>query len=189
VFRGRRIGFATIAVTVLTLVLVVLDFTDDAFRGWFAARPFTTATAAGILVLGITVLVVDQVLRMRQLRERSRATAAQAEIVLVQATRATQAASDALNGCGDRATASDEVRTYLTMLLIAAPILIDAKTSRTFLEQAQQLGGQLVNILASDGKNSSNRSQSTALLDQAHQRLTDAAVPLLALLEFQPRIP
>jgi len=73
--------------------------------------------------------------------------------------------------------------------LIAAPILIDAKTSRTFLEQAQQLGGQLVNILASDGKNSSNRSQSTALLDQAHQRLTDAAVPLLALLEFQPRIP
>jgi len=109
--------------------------------------------------------------------------------VLVQATRATQAASDALNGSGDRATASDEVRTYLTMLLIAAPILIDAKTSRTFLEQAQQLGGQLVNILASDGKNSSNRSQSTALLDQAHQRLTDAAVPLLALLEFQPRIP
>ena len=75
---GRRIGSATIAVTVLTLVLVVLDFTDDAFRGWFAARPFTTATAAGILVLGITVLVVDQVLRMRQLRERSRATAAQA---------------------------------------------------------------------------------------------------------------
>ena len=105
---GRRIGFATIAVTVLTLVLVVFDFTDDAFRGWFAARPFTTATAAGILVLGITVLVVDQVLRMRQLRERSRATAAQAEIVLVQATRATQAASDALNGSGDRATASSK---------------------------------------------------------------------------------
>ena len=77
-FRGRRIGSATIAVTVLTLVLIVLDITDDAFRGWFAARPFTTATAAGILVLGITVLVVDQVLRMRQLRERSRATAAQA---------------------------------------------------------------------------------------------------------------
>jgi hypothetical protein len=67
--------------------------------------------AAGILVLGITVLIVDQVMRMRQLRDRSRATAAQAAIVLLQATRATQTASDALRGSGDRATASDEVRT------------------------------------------------------------------------------
>lgn len=46
------------------------------------------------------------VLRMRQLRDRSRATAAQAAIVLVQATRATQAASDALSGSGERGTAS-----------------------------------------------------------------------------------
>jgi hypothetical protein len=175
-------------VTVLTLVLVVLDFTDDAFRGWFAARPFTTATAAGILVLGITVLVVDQVLRMRQLRERSRATAAQAEIVLVQATRATQAASDALNGCGDRATASDEIRTYLTMLLIAAPILIDAKTSRTFLEQAQQLGGQLVNILASDARTPATVHNqlpySIKLINGSPTRQS-----LLALSSFSPRIP
>ena len=37
-----------------------------------------------------------------------------------------------------------------TMLLLAAPILIDAKTSRAFLEQTQQLGGQLVNLLAAD---------------------------------------
>jgi hypothetical protein len=134
-------------------------------------------------------LVVDQVMRMRQLRDRSHATAAQAAIVVTQATRAIQAATDALNGSGDRATASDEVRTYMTMLLIAAPILIDAKTSRTFLEEAQLLGGQLLNILASDGKNSSNPSQSTALLHRAHQQLTSAAAPLLALLDFQPRIP
>jgi hypothetical protein len=185
--RGWRSGLATITVTALTLVLVVLDLTDDRFRGWLAARAFTTATAAGILVLGITVLIVDQVLQMRQLRERSRATAAQAAIVLVQATRATQEAAHALSGFGDRATASDEVRTYMTMLLIAAPILIDAKTSRTFLEQAQQLGGQLVNILAADAKSSDKAAQSAAQVDRALQELNGAAAPLLALLEVQPQ--
>ena len=121
VLRNWERGFATIAVTVLTLVLVVLDLTDNPFRSWLAARAFTTATAAGILVLGITVLIVDQVVQMRQLRDRSRATAAQAAIVLVQASRATQAASDALNGSGDRTTASDEVRTYMTMTMLLMP--------------------------------------------------------------------
>jgi hypothetical protein len=184
--RGWQSGFATIPVTVLTLVLVVLEVADGPVRSWLAAHPFTTATAAGILVLGITVLIVDQVLRMRQLRERSRATAAQAAIVLVQATRATRAASDALSGSDDRATASDEVRTYMTMLLIAAPILIDAKTSRAFLEQAQQLGGQLVNLLAADA--TSPDKASAALVDRALQQLNTAAAPLLALLEVLPRI-
>jgi hypothetical protein len=124
-------------------------------------------------------LIVDQVVRMRQLRDRSRVTAAQAAIVLFQATRATQAASDALSGSGDRTTGSEEVRTYTTMLLIAAPILIDAKTSRTFLEQAQQLGAQLVNILAPDAKSSDNAAQSAALVDQALQQLNATAAPCL----------
>jgi hypothetical protein len=175
-------------VTGLTLVLVVLEITDGPFRGWLSARPFTTATAAGILVLGITVLIVDQVVRTRQLRDRSRATAAQAAIVLGQATRATQAASDALSGSGDRTAASEEVRTYMTMLLIAAPIVIDAKPSRTFLEQAQLLGRQLVNILAADKKSSTNAAQSAAPLDRALEQLTGAAGPLLALLEVEQQI-
>jgi hypothetical protein len=76
----------------------------------------------------------------------------------------------------------------MTMLLIAAPILIDAKTSRTFLEHAQQLGGQLVNILAADAKSSNNSAQSAALVDRALEQLNGAAAPLLALLEVEPRI-
>jgi Zn-finger in ubiquitin-hydrolases and other protein len=75
----------------------------------------------------------------------------------------------------------------MTMLLIAAPILIDAKTSRTFLEQAQQLGGQLVNILAADAKSSDKAAQSAAQVDRALQELNGAAAPLLALLEVQPQ--
>ena len=60
---GWQRGFATITVTVLTVVLVVLDINDGPVRSWSAAHPFTTATVAGILVLGITVLIVDQVVR------------------------------------------------------------------------------------------------------------------------------
>ena len=76
----------------------------------------------------------------------------------------------------------------MTMLLIAAPILIDAKTSRMFLEQAQRLGGQLVNILAPDKKSSTDAAQSAALLDRDLEQLTGAAGPLLALLEVEQQI-
>jgi hypothetical protein len=74
----------------------------------------------------------------------------------------------------------------MTMLLIAAPILIDARKSRAFLEQAQQLGARLVNLLATDAKSADKAS--AALVDRALQQLNDAAAPLLALLEVLPRI-
>jgi len=186
--KGLQGGFTTVAVTVVTLSLVVLELADRSFRGWLAARPFTADTAAGILVVGITVLIVNQVLAVRQLRERSRAIAAQAAIVLGQATRATQATSDAVGGSGDRATARDEVRTYMTMLLIAAPILIDAKTSRTFWEEAQKLGAQLVNVLTAAAEDSGNVAQSTSLLNEALQQLSEGVAPFLQLLEVKPRI-
>jgi hypothetical protein len=47
--------------------------------------------------------------------------------------------SQALAGSGDRDTASDEFRTYMIMLLVGAPVLIEATVSRNFLEQAQSL--------------------------------------------------
>ena len=47
--------------------------------------------------------------------------------------------SQVLGGSGDREVAFDEFRTYTMMLLAVAPVLIDAKMSRNFLEQAQEL--------------------------------------------------
>ena len=40
-------------------------------------------------------------------------------------------------GPDDRDTAADELRTYMMMLLVAAPVLIDVRVSRSFLEQAR----------------------------------------------------
>jgi hypothetical protein len=58
---------------------------------------------------------------------------------LSQAIRATQAVM-ANAGSGDRPAASDEVRTYMTMMMIAAPILIESKTPRVFLETSPITG-------------------------------------------------
>jgi hypothetical protein len=92
-----------------------------AFRRWWSARAFTTDASAGILVVLITVLIGNQALGIRRDRERFRTTAAQASMVLGQAIRTTRAVL-ACTTSGDRTAASDELGTYMIMLMIAAPI-------------------------------------------------------------------
>lgn len=69
---------ATVVVLTVTLGMVTLDVTDRGFRRWWTERALTAGTVAGLLVLLLTVLVVDQFLEFRQTRERAQATAAQA---------------------------------------------------------------------------------------------------------------
>jgi hypothetical protein len=186
----RRWPGATAAalVTLVTLGLITVDLTDAATRRWWADRALTTDVVAGILVVLITVLVVDQVVKVRQLNDRARATAAQAAILMAQASRAKQSVSAAANGSGDRNAALDEVRTYLTMLLISAPVLIDARVSRAFLEQAQRFGAELAHALASGVKASGETSTgSDARLEDSFQRLRSASSPLLEVLTAEER--
>ena len=144
---GWRGWLAASLVTLATVVLVILDSADVRLRRWWLGHALTTDTVAGLLVLLITVLVANQVVRRRQISDRSRAVAAQAAIMMAQAARSSRAVSSALNGSGDREAASDEVRTYMIMLLVGAPVLIEAKVSRDFLEQAQHLGGEMTRML------------------------------------------
>lgn len=193
-------GFAAVAVTLVTLGLVIGDLTDDGFRRWWADHALTTDTVAGLLVLLITVLVVDQVVSLRQVSDRSRAVAAQAAIVMGQAVRSSRSVSAALHGPGDRSAAVDEFRTYMIMLLVGAPVLIDAKVSRNFLEQAQLLGGEMARLLAKTDKtteaDAADKADGTdraapvslARVDDAVQRLRAASAPLLAVLNPAERI-
>ena len=59
-------GVATIGVALLSSALIVLDLSDGAFRRWWSARTFTTDAIAGILVVLITVLIVNQALGIRR---------------------------------------------------------------------------------------------------------------------------
>src|ERR1700722_14395597 len=117
VLKIWQAGVATIAVALLSAALIILDLSDGAFRRWWSARAFTTDAIAGILVVLVTVLIVNQALGILRERERFRATAAQACMVLSQAIRATRPVL-ACATSGDRTAASDELRTYMIILMI-----------------------------------------------------------------------
>ncbi|HEX5294524.1 MAG TPA: hypothetical protein VFX25_37095 [Streptosporangiaceae bacterium] len=174
-------GLGALIVTLVACELVILDLADHGLRRWQAEHALTTGTVPGLLVLLITVLVADQVLKLRQINDRARAVAAQDAIVTGQAIRSAQAVFQVLAGAGDRDAAGDEFRTYMMMLLVAAPVLIDARTSLAFLEQAQALGGELVRALAA-ARPGGQGGYPPARLDDAVRQLKDASAPLLQAL-------
>src|ERR1700679_3037858 len=108
-------GLAALVVTVAAGVLMTLDVTDAALRHWWAGHALTTDMVSGLLGLLITVLVIDQGVRLRPINDRSPAVAAQAAIMVNQAVRSSQAVSQALASAGDRDAAGDEFRTYMMM--------------------------------------------------------------------------
>jgi hypothetical protein len=172
-------GLAAAAVTLVACVLVILDLTDTGLRRWWEGHALTTDTVAGLLVLMITVLVLDQVVRLRQGNSRARAVAVQVAILMTQANRASQAVSLLLAGPGDRGMAYEEFRTYTMMLLAVAPVLIDAKTSRNFLEQAQHLDGEMAWALSVLPAESGQKEFPAARIDDALQSVKSASTPLL----------
>jgi hypothetical protein len=179
-------GFGALIVTLVACALVSLDLTDDGPRRWWAEHALTTGTVSGLLVLLITVLVADQVVKLRQINDRARAVAAQAAIVTGQAIRSARAVSQVLAGSDNRAAAGDEFRTYMMMLLVAAPVLIDAKRSRAFLEQAQALGGEMAKALAA--RSGGHGGYPSSRLDDAVRQLKDASAPLLQVLDPETRM-
>ena len=91
-----------------------------------------------------------------------------------------------IDGSGDRATASDTFRTYMVMLLIGGPVLIDDPIARNFLERAQNLGGVMTRMLAIIDKSPHGAAVPSDGLDDAVQQIQSAAAPLLQLLS--PRV-
>jgi hypothetical protein len=179
----RLLGWpAAVLATLITLALVAGELTDAGQRRWWAARPLTTDTVAGLLVLLITVLVVNQLLNRRQARQRGHAVAAQAAIVVAQATRSASAVSSAIGGSGDRGAASDGFRTYMMMLLVSAPVLMDDPVARRFLEEAQHLGAVMADALTPADKTPGGATAPASGLDDAVRQLRRAADPLMRLL-------
>jgi len=178
---------AALTVTLITGVLITGELTDTAMRRWWATHALTTDTVSGLLVLLITLLVVDQVVRLRQINDRARAMAAQAAIIMSQAVRTSRAVTQGVadgTADSDRDTAADELRTYMMMLMVGAPVLIDARASRSFLEQAQTVAALLARSLGVTARSSASASLDSRL-DGAVQRMKDASTPLLSVLDAQ----
>ena len=183
-------GAAAVVITLGACALVIGDLADGGMRRWWDGHALTTDTVAGLLVLLITVLVVDQVVSLRQFNDRARAVGAQVAIIMAQASRATHEVSQAVAqglGPGDRDAAADEFRTYMLMLMVAAPVLIDAKVSRDFLEQAQALAGEMARLLGVTAGAHGRKALPDTKLEDAVQRLRAASAPLLQALDPQTR--
>jgi hypothetical protein len=180
--RTRWQGWAAaIVVTLGTVALVMLDVDDSGFRHWWVNHAFTTDTVAGVLVVLLTVLVVNQLVRRRQILDRSQAVAAQTAIVVTQAARTCQAVSASLDGSGDKDAANDAFRTYMTMLLASAQVLIEERLSRTFLEEAQRLAAEMARALAGRGSAGDNKHR----LDESLSQVRAAAQPLVQPLNLE----
>ena len=178
-------GIAALIVTLLTGALVIGDITDGAMRRWWTGYALITDTVSGLLVLLITLLVVDQVVRLRQISDRARAVAAQAAIIMGQAVHTSRSVTKgAAEGAdeGDRDAAADELRTYMLMLMIGTPVLIDATVSRNFLEQAQTVAGLMALALGATA-GPTGAGPAGGRLDGAVRQLRAASAPLLAVLD------
>ncbi len=159
---GWRAWSWALAVLAITASLVVLDMSVRGVHRFWSGHSFTSSVLSGLLVLLLTVLIVDRVSRIRQLRNQSRAIAAQAAVVLGQAVRAKDAVTRPSPSDDDRDEASGELRTYTQMLLVSAPLLIDANVSRTFLESAQRVAVQLTRGPPGQRRRSSRAGQGAA---------------------------
>ena len=179
-----RAWSGAVTVMAITLALVILDISDASVHRYFSTHAFTASVLSGVLVLLLTLLIVDRVTRTRQLKNQSRAIAAQAAMILAQAKRTVNAVVRPSPSAEDREEASGELRTYTQMLLISAPLLIDARVPRTFLETAQRMAAELFRALQpGDGKVEHTHTQ----LEHAVDQLRTAAAPLLQVLNSEQR--
>jgi hypothetical protein len=186
VHRGQA-WIAIALVNALVLALVLLELLDRGVRRFSSDHPLTADTVAGVLVVAITVVVVDQILRYRQIQGQSRAIGAHAAIMLTQARGAVEATVAMRDQHGDRAAARDAVQTYLLVLLVGAPVLIQEPRARRFLEQAQVLAAELGRILSPAAVDALPASAFAGGLDVAVKQLREAAAPLLAALSAEER--
>jgi hypothetical protein len=180
-----RAWTAAVLVLALTLAAVGLDLFDNPVRSFWYRHSFASSIVSGVLVLLLTVLFVDQVNRLRRIKNQSRAIAAQSAVILAQAERAADAVKRSTKSDDARDEASQELRTYMQMLLTSTPVLIDASMSRAFLEGAQRAAAQMYRELraaADHGDTGDHRK-----VDAAIQDLRQAAAPLLKPLNTQQR--
>ena len=181
---GYRAWSGALIVMMVTAALVVLDIAGGPVHRFWSRHSFTTNVLAGVLVLLLTVLIADRVVRIRKLKSQFRAVGAPAALIVAQASRSVDAVTRAALSVNDRAEASAEVRTYTQLLLNSAPLLIDARIPRAFLEAAQRMAAELFPALDTGGEGvEATKSQ----LDEAVERLRAAAAPLLRALGSEQR--
>ena len=170
----------------VVLALIALDLVDHSFNRWFDDHAFATDAISTLLGLAVTALVIDRVTARRRLRDRSQVMAAQAAMVAAQALRANQALTQALAGDGERDAAGDELRTFMAMMLVAGPVLMDASQTRLFLERSQHLAAEMASALSLT-RSGDRPAGLDERLRTAADGVREAVQPLLEMLNLDQR--
>jgi len=164
------------------VAIVACDLWIASFRDWWDRHSLTGSIVSSLLVLGVTALIVDEILARRQRRERATSVAVQGMIVYTQAVRAYAA----LTGTGtDESDLGEEMRSLANMILTASPSLFDDPQARVFLENLQRLAGEMVRTIPSSGLVSGQPSDDRAQLAAAMSAVQTSRLPLLARLPAQ----
>ncbi len=206
---SRRAGFrraAAVGTTGLLVGLVACDLWVTGVRTWWDRHSFTSCVVSSLLVLGVTVLIIDEVLARRQRKERSVSVAVQAVIVYGQARHSYEAVMAAVvagsdRGAGDgvvaeqgaQVDASDEVRILASMILIASPVLFDDPEARLFLEDVQRLAATMYGALSlrkiSPEPPTGDGDDTLVRLRAGRSKMDAHARPLAARLADRDRVP
>ncbi|MGA3216202.1 MAG: hypothetical protein ABSD97_11010 [Acidimicrobiales bacterium] len=207
---GHRYGLrlATAVATAGVLVgLVACDIWVAGVRAWWDRHSFTSCVVSSLLVLGVTVLIIDEVLARRQRKERTVSVAVQAVIVYGQAHHSYEAVmAEVMAGAGGGGTdgvgaerddaevdAHDEVRSLASMLLVASPALFDDPEARLFLEDVQRLAATMYGALAlhkiSPAAPPEDGDGTVARLHAGRLKMDARVRPLAARLADKDRVP
>jgi hypothetical protein len=172
---ARRLAAAGIAVALIALV--ICDLSLRGFRVWWDDRALSASIVSSLLVLGVTALIVDEVVARRQRSDRANSVAVQAVIVYDQAQRTCSAVLTTLDepGEGEDDDAPEELRALAGMLLTSSANLFDDPEARLFLEDVQRLTGVMFRASSSSlighaGKPS--RESITIAMDRLHASAT-----------------
>lgn len=173
----RRLAAAGIAAALIALV--ICDLSVQGFRVWFDNHSLTASIVSNLLVLGVTALIVDEVVARRQRKDRANSVAVQAVIVYDQAQRTYSAISATVDQSGEpQSDAPDELRALANMLLTCSPSLFDDPEARIFLEDVQRLTGVMFRASSSSLIGHAGKP-SREVVQTAMDRLHTSATPLI----------
>lgn len=172
---------SAVAAVAAVAAAVVTDLTISGVDEWWNRHSLVGSLVSSVLVLGVTVLIVDEVTAHRQVRERKRVAAVQALIVYgqtVQTAKVLMAPSDQR----ESEDAAGEVRALASMVLTAAPALFDDPEARDFMEQVEEFSSMVLRTgLSRPGHDVTDADR--AKLSEAKEALSAAVQPLLARLD------
>ncbi len=181
----RRLAASAIAVALIALI--ACDLGVGGFRVWWDNHSLSASIVSSLLVLGVTALIVDDVVARRQRKDRANSVAVQAAIVYDQAQRAYSSLMAAHEAPGDDDDdAVEEMRSLAGMLLTSSPNLFDDPEARLFLEDVQRLTGALFRASSAPFIGQASRP-SPVLLTAAMDRLHASATPLIHRLSSRYR--